>query len=105
MHPYEEAFLPIFTENRRRVLEDTWGHLAPKKNKKYSGYILFCQTSGGLIVSIDYNFEGLGDSPWLCNSIEDFIAENVDKKGIIYKWEGNLKNYQFSGEIKIINYT
>lgn len=36
----EETFAPIEAVYAERVAQDTWGHLAPKKNVTYKGQIL-----------------------------------------------------------------
>ncbi len=93
-------------ENRKRrdVMQDTWGHLAPKKGRVYKGYMIFAHSSYGDIVLLDANFENLTDSPWLFEAMQDFIGENSKDSGV-YKWEGYYRKLNngsccFDGEIK-----
>ena len=90
------------------VMEDTWGHLAPKKKKSYHGYMIYTHSAYGDIVLIDDSFACLGSSPRLFADMQDFIGDNCGERGTIYKWEGeyrtNKKGYCgfFKGTIKKI---
>lgn len=97
--PWTDAFAPIEKENKRIVMENTWGHLAPQKNKTYLGFITFCWASDGTLCPIDYDFDGLEGSPWLYDAIIDFIKENAKEQGKVYRFDGTIKNYKFKGEV------
>jgi len=90
----------------KEVMQGMWGHLAPKKGKSYRGYMIYAHSAYGDIVLINAHFENLSDSPWLFESMQDFIAENGEK-GNIYKWAGlcrsdNEGKIYFNGKISSI---
>ncbi len=96
---------------REVALRDTWGHLSPQPQHKYSGHILFSHTSYGYFVVINDEFEELDNSPWYYDDLHDFInkwlAKN-GKAGNIYRFDGTYvkfknENYRFSGKVKRVN--
>jgi hypothetical protein len=97
-----------------RVTDATFGHLKPKPQTEYTGYILFTKTSFRETCIIDFEFENLTESPWFNNDILDLISEYTkklpkDKYFGVFKWNGTYKkfkngNFKFKGdfsEIKI----
>lgn len=50
--PWIDAFAPAEEAYREAVMRDTWGHLAPEKNKSYPGRLVF---SFGVYKSGDLN--------------------------------------------------
>ena len=93
---------------------ETFGHLKPKTQTEYKGYILFTLTAFGDTCIIDFEFENLTESPWFNNDILDLISEYTkklpkDKYFGVFKWNGDYKkfkngNFKFKGnfsEIKI----
>ena len=87
--PHE--IVDAFADRKRRdVLRETWGHLAPKPNRPYQGWMIFAHTAHGDCLPIDYDFQRLDSSPWLFEAIMDFINEHTDEEGI-YRWEGIFK--------------
>ena len=95
--------------------KETFGHLKPKTQTEYKGYILFTLTAFGDTSIIDFEFENLTESPWFNNDILDLISEYTkklpkDKYFGVFKWNGYYKkfkngNFKFKGnfsEIKII---
>ncbi len=105
LHPYEEAFLPVLQKNKEIVLINTWGHLAMVKNKKYNGSILFAisdwNSIGVCLIKSEFD-NNLEDSPWLFESLQEFIS-TVDLCTGFYRWEGSVKNYKFKGKITNIS--
>lgn len=106
-----DAFAPIEARYREQVMRDTWGHLAPTKNRTYRGFIVFaigCYGSDELnptVLSID--FKGLDDSPWLFDELAEFLGKpqwNTDRKrwktGCVYRFDGAFKNYKFKGRFR-----
>lgn len=60
----------------------TWGHLAPKPDTIYRGYILFTHTCHGCIEIIDYEFrtdegQDLDGSPWIYEDLNEFVGDLV----------------------------
>lgn len=84
-------------------VKETWGHLGPKKDKVYTGFILFCWASDGTICPIDYDFKKLPGSPWLYDAIVDFICGNAKKQSQVYRFDGTFCNYEFNGTITKID--
>ena len=91
-----DAFAPATEDYKEKVMQHTWGHLAPSRGKIYTGEILFAFSEYGDYVPIHAHFEGLDDSPWFFNDMLDFVSQ-VKEPGI-YKFKGNYVNHQFKGE-------
>jgi hypothetical protein len=99
---------------REQVLRETWGHLAPEKDRTYEGrfvYAVQCYNSESPVV-LDFDFPGLRDSLWLYEYLEEFIYylttgdlgkwphEDLPLKteaGCVYEFVGTFRNYKFSG--------
>lgn len=97
-----ENLVDAYAERKyQEVQEDTFGHLKPKKNQKYNGWMLWAYSVYGDIVLIDAAFNGLGDSPWLFQAMQDFIGENIPETGV-FRWKGVFENYCFVGNIKLL---
>jgi hypothetical protein len=101
----QESFAPAEHAYRSQVLAATWGHLAPEPRKAYTGYIVFTWASyGGSLVTIDANFEGLPDSPWLYEDMDQYVEDHALIEGTVYRFDGTytkLKNGKgrFSGKV------
>ena len=90
----------------QEVMQDTWGHLAPEPGTKYEGYLTFAHSdysSQGSII-IEARFEGLDDSPWFFQDLNDYIADKTkdEKGGAVFRFDGTYKRFkngrcQFSG--------
>lgn len=125
MNYMEAAMQPALEKYRCDVLEDTWGHLAPKRNIIYRGKITFalgCYDSGHLNPTIldatlvSRKYGELSDSPWFYDAVNDFLSDSIcdhtvwDKEengwkrklhvGNVYQFEGYFRNYEFVGTIK-----
>jgi hypothetical protein len=89
-------------------MAETFGHLAIKKNVAYHGRLVFavgCYESGYLNpTALLCEFDGVNDSPWLYDGVEEFMQSITDKLevGCVYEFNGELKNYEFDGKIKLI---
>lgn len=88
-----------FPGNYEAVLQDTWGHLAPKEFL-YSGFILFTHGCHGDITLIDWEFkspdgEELASSPWFYSDIHEMVGDLIIKKDLmrtgIWRWEGTFR--------------
>lgn len=91
------------------VFNETWGHLAPVRNKKYVGRIVYaigCFDSGNYNPTpITVELAGLDDSPYFYEAINEWLQdleEDYRKEGCIYEFTGVFKNYKFVGEIKLL---
>lgn len=101
--PWIDAFAPVEEAYRAQVMRDTWGHLAPEKNKNYPGRIVF---SFGVYDSGDLNptilvcdFGELDGGPWFYNAVHGFLDRfTPGKEGCIYEWAGTFKDYRFLGK-------
>lgn len=100
---WSEVFAPVEARNRSIVQQDTWGHLAPVKNISYKCRILFSVSgySTGTTL-IDSSFEGLEDSPWLYEAMNEMIQSDQDREYGVYLFEGNFKNYKWKGDTKLL---
>jgi hypothetical protein len=98
------ALAPVELAYKQEVLKDTWGHLAPKRNKTHRGFIVFTITTYGNMEMIDNGFDGLPDSPWLFDAMQEFAFsdwENLEH-GTVYRFDGTFRNYEFKGTRTIL---
>jgi len=107
----EDAFAPIYAQYRADIQRATWGHLAPTKNKTYSGYIVWAldlYDSGYLNPKVlACEMRDLPDSPWFYSAMIEFLQslteQNDNRKqeeetaGKVYRWDGTFKNYKWKG--------
>lgn len=102
----EEAFAPAERKYRSQVLQNTWGHLAPKRNKQYTGYIVFavgCFGSDPLNPTvIQCDFGDLDSSPWFYDALTEFVGDEANRgeAGNVYRFDGTFKNFEFEGTIR-----
>lgn len=99
-----EAFALAEARYKAAVMEETWGHLAPKKNKTYKGFIVFavgCYGNDPLNpVILLCEFKDLDASPWFFDAMSDFLANHKEEIGNVYRFDGSFRNYLFKGKIK-----
>lgn len=95
------AMAPIEAINKEIVMQDTWGHLAPIKNKTYSGHFTYASSCFGANnpIMLSFEFKDLDSSPWLYNALQDLLYSLKTEPGIVYKFEGTIRNYKFKGDI------
>lgn len=100
----EEAFAPIKEKYREDVIQNTWGHLAPKVHIKYYGYIIVATSVFRYTYLLDYDFKNLSGGPWLAEDVGDFMFNSNFTHDVssIYRFDGWYKkfkngNYQFGG--------
>lgn len=103
----QDAFAPIDAMNRATIARHTFGHLAPKPRQVYTGWIVFTYGSYGDYVVIDDGFDGLPDSPWFFEDMNEFICDKAERPGTVYRFDGTytkFKNgaYRFSGKVTIV---
>jgi hypothetical protein len=105
-----EVFAPAEERYRIQVQEDTFGHLAPKKNTTYRGHVIFaigCYDCGELNPTpLSVEFGDLPDSPWFYDALIDLLSEDqgVDKQrfaaGHVYRFDGSFRDYVFRGKFR-----
>lgn len=99
----EAAFAPADAKYKAEVMEATWGHLAPRRNKKYQGHITFalgCYGSDYLNPTVLKCTIDVDSSPWFFDAMEDFLRSLGGDEGGVYRWDGTFKNYEFNGTIR-----
>jgi hypothetical protein len=103
----DAAMAPANLAHKQAILKDTWGHLAPSKNRTYRGYIVFSIAGyGGDMVILDADFVGLPGSPWFFDAMHHFVfgepqwSDLID--GAVYRFEGSFRNYRFRGKRTIL---
>jgi len=99
----EDTFAPIEAHYKAKQMEATWGHLAPKEDKSYSGFIVFSIACDGLYCLIDYDFKKLDGSPWLYDALQEFVGDNAKEHGKVYRFDGTFRNFEFDGTVKEIS--
>lgn len=97
------------TYQNAEMQAQTFGHLAPKPQTEYKGFILFTLTAFGDTCIIGFIFEGLEASPWFNTDILDYIGNYTDdlpenKDYGVYRFEGTYKkfkngNHKFKGKV------
>lgn len=95
-----DAFADSEAAYRAQVEAQTFGHLAPKPRLPYHGHMLFAFGCFGDHQIIDYDFQNLPDSPWLCNDMNDFVSRFIESKaknGCLYKFEGHYIKFKNGG--------
>jgi hypothetical protein len=97
-----DAFAPAEAHYKEQVMQSTWGHLAPEKNKSYRGKIVWTEGCYGDITIICCDFEGLDGGPWLYEAVNDFVVGFETEPTCIYEWKGTFRNYHFMGKPKLI---
>lgn len=100
----QDAFAPVYAEYQMCVIEDTWGHLAPIRNKKYRGHIVFAagQYDCGDLnpTAIESEFDGLENSPWEYEAVTNFMRVQKVECGKVYRFDGYFRNYKFVGTVR-----
>lgn len=103
-----EAFAPIEAKYRADIAVETWGHLAPRRRKAYQGSFVFAipEYDSGNPCIVSAAFEGLGDSPWLYDAMQDFAEQIIPRDGNglnpesgVYRFDGTFRNYEFKGTV------
>lgn len=95
------SWFNVLENDKKFVLNDTWGHLKPEPNVKYYGWILVTVTAYDDTVIIDHKFEGLPNSPWQYRDFDDYLyGYFLDADVGVYLFKGWYKrfkngNYQF----------
>lgn len=108
-----EAFAVAESHQRESVRRETWGHLAPEKDRTYKGRVLFavgCFGSDDLNPTvIASDFEDLSSSPWYYDALHDFIGDLRRRQrrgrweeGCVYEFKGTFLNYEFDGTLRIV---
>lgn len=102
----QDVFPAIEQSNRNIALQNTFGHLAPKKSKIYKGRLVFavgCFGNDNLNpTALFCEFDGLDSSPWFFDAMTEFMeAQKVDE-GCVYEFRGTFTNYEFKGHIKLL---
>lgn len=91
----ERAFGPAEAEYRERVYVSTWGHLAPKPQTTYTGWVVFTLSCFGNITVIDWKLGELDSSPWFYRDLHDFVDRQIDKHqidpGQVWRWDGTFR--------------
>lgn len=101
-----DAWAPVEEEQFRQVQRETWGHLAPKKNKKYAGRIVYaigCFGSDNLNPTpLFCDLKGLDSSPWFYDALLEWLQEEKTEEGCVYEFVGYFLNYEFVGSHRLI---
>jgi hypothetical protein len=88
------------------IQQETWGHLAPKKDQEYQGFIIYSLGCYGDHCVIQVKFKDLPDSPWFYEHLNEFVSNMLGKKrvkhGTVFKFTGTYKvgkrgSYSFRG--------
>lgn len=99
-----DAFAPADAAYKHAVMKETWGHLAPKRNRAYKGFVVFalgCFECGDLNPTpLECEFGSLDSSPWFYDALIEFLQSLNGETGGVYRWDGTFKNYEFIGTVR-----
>ena len=100
----------IQNDQRQRVMQDTWGHLAPEKGKKYPieftaavGY--FSEDTLNPILLSCGPEDGPWYGPWFYEAVQEFLSDHLgedENSGKIFRFVGHWRNYKFVGKFRQI---
>lgn len=99
MSTFGDTLASIDAHNCREQLKETWGHLAPVKNRTYKGRVVYAVGCFGddelNPTPLVADFRGLDSSPWFYEALCEFIGElEGNESGCVYEWTGTLRNYE-----------
>ncbi len=98
-----------YAERKKQdVMQDTFGHLAPKKGQSYKGTMIYAHGEYGDIVLLASDFKKLDSSPWLFDAMQEYLGEHCEEEGV-YKWKGQFTKihdgtYCFGGKIERLDF-
>ena len=73
--------IDVYQERKKKeVMQDTWGHLAPVKTKRYYGFIIFTLGEYRDYCCIKSDFKNLESSPWYYEDLNEFMYQQSLKK-------------------------
>lgn len=107
---YAEVYSGPLAKQYNAVINNTWGHLAPKPRARHKGHIVFAKTCYNQEVVIESEFAGLNESPWQYEALHDYIHETLNtKEEGIYRFDGDVYmclngKFKFSGTIKKLSF-
>lgn len=84
-----------------QIFNDTWGHMAPVKDKPYKGHIIVLQATHGEYgygtLVLDYDFPDI-NGPYIHYDVVRRLCDNVlisDEDRNIYKIPVTFRNYRY----------
>lgn len=99
--------------NYNRVIQATFGHLAPRRRTAIPGCITFVNSPYSGFTVVDFAFEETESSPWLAQAITDYVCSLIDRyvggdEAGMFRWEGtvtmfNNGAFRFGGETRRLN--
>lgn len=98
-----DAMAPAIAAHKERVMQATWGHLAPKRNKTYQGRIVWAVGCYGKDhTPLVCEFDDLDDSPWFYDAMTEFLWAQECESGCVYEFIGTFRNFNFKGKVRTI---
>lgn len=108
-----DAFAPAEAQYKEAVMQNAFGHLAPQKNRRYRGNIVFTAGVWGdeelnpVSLRCEFSNKTVGElqgSPWFYDFLQDFyfslVKDGQVKPGVVYEFRGYFLNYRFIGEVR-----
>lgn len=106
MSTFGDTLAAIDAHNHEVANYETWGHLAPKKNKTYRGRVVYaigCFGSDRLNpTTLVSEWNGLDSSPWFYEALHDWLGEQENAEGCVYELIGSFRNYVFAGTRRLL---
>lgn len=100
------TLIDVYGERRQaKVMQETWGHLAPKRSRSYKGSIVFALGCFGDLAVVEVDFAGLPDSPWFHEDMHRWIWDQNPEAGI-YRFAGTYRRNranQFVGDLQALD--
>ncbi len=104
-----DAAALIAQDQYQAVKVDTWGHLAPKKGRRYPLRMIVAvghfDCLNPIVLRCDIA-DDAGCGPWFYDSINEFISESVgsdENSGKLFEFNGHWRNYRFVGKFKVMS--
>lgn len=107
------AMAPAIQAQKDAINEDTWGHLAPARNARYSGWVEWSLSEFGDMQVHAFQMRSktkgnLESSPWLFNFLQNIQLDHLGESGLpagVYRFEGYFTNYKLVGKIFLAHHS
>lgn len=105
MSTFGDTLAGITSHNHELGRRETFGHLAPRRNQTYVGYVIFAVGCFGddplNPMPLDCEFKNLDSSPWFYDELMRWLSDlDETKPGGVYRFDGVFKNYEFTGTVR-----
>lgn len=98
-----ETFATSEANYKAPGMADTWGHLAPSRDRKYQGRIVYSVDCFNLNPTPIYcRFDDIDSSPLFYDSLVEMLSQYANVEGCVYEWLGYFLNYKWVGVRRVV---